>query len=52
MELDSAFGFAESGPWKHRQTQVDGGGIQSVYGMVEFDTELVVQIQFACDVYK
>src|SRR4030065_667052 len=47
MQLDRSLGGTERRPWKQRQTQVDGGGIQSVYGVVQIDAEAVVAVQLA-----
>ena len=30
VQFDSAFVFAELGPWKERQAEIDGGGIQGI----------------------
>lgn len=47
MQLDRRLGGAEWCPWKQRQTQVDGCGIQGVDGIVQVDTEAVVAVQLA-----
>ena len=47
MQLDRRLGGAKWRPWKQRQTQVDGRGIQGVDGVVQVDAETVVAIQLA-----
>lgn len=50
MKLEGSLGFAESRPWKHAQTQVDGARIQRVDGVVQLHRKAVVRIETACDV--
>ena len=37
VHLDRGFGCAEACPREHRETEVDGGGVQGVHGVVEID---------------
>lgn len=48
MHLDRGFMFAERRPGKEGQAQVDCGGIESVGGSIEFDTEFFIGIQGSC----
>jgi len=48
MHLDCGFMFAERRPGKQGQTQVDCGGIESVGGSIEIDTEIFIGIQGPC----
>jgi len=48
MQLDRRLGGAERRPWKQRQAQIDGRGIQGVDGVVQIDAKAVVAIQLAC----
>lgn len=52
MQLDGRFGRTEGCPWKQREVQVDGRGIQGVGGIVQLDTEAVVAIEPARPPYK
>ena len=45
MELDGAFAFAEKGPGKKRQTEVDRGGVEGIDGVLEFQTEILVGVK-------
>ena len=45
MEFDGALAFAESGPREQRQTQVDRCGIESVNGIPEFQTQILVAVE-------
>ncbi len=47
MQLDRCLGRAKRSPWKKRQTQVYGRGIQGVYGVVQIDAKTVVAVQLA-----
>jgi len=51
MELDCPFPFPELGPGKKSQTEVDGGRIQGVDCLIQFDTERVGGVKFSgfCD---
>src|SRR5260370_35460297 len=40
VELDAAFGPAELGPGKERETKIDGGGVECISGGLEFQTEV------------
>ncbi len=45
MELDGGFGAAERGPREQRETQVDGGGIQSIGRRLEFQAERFIGVE-------
>ena len=45
MQFNGAFGGAEAGPGKDGQAQVDGGGIEGVDGVFEFDAEVLIEIE-------
>ena len=47
MQLDRCLGGTKRRPWKQRQAQVDGRGIQCVDRVVQVDAEAVVAIQLA-----
>mgnify|MGYP001575620526 CR=1 FL=1 len=48
MHLDGCFGFTEGCPREKGQTQVDGGRIKGIGGLVEFYTEIIVFIKTSC----
>lgn len=48
VQFDGGLSFAELGPGKKRQKQIDGGGIQSVYRMVEFESEGIALVESPC----
>jgi len=45
MQFHSGFVGSEFGPREKRQTQIDGGGVQSVGRLIQFDTEGIVGIE-------
>jgi hypothetical protein len=45
VQFDSAFVLAKRGPWKKRQTQIDGRGIQGIGCLIELQPEIFVCIQ-------
>ena len=45
MQFDGALGLSEVGPGEHGQAQVDGGGVQGIDGVVEFQSQVVLGIQ-------
>lgn len=47
MQSDGCFGGTKRRPWKQRQAQVYGRGIQGVHGVVQIDAETLVAVQFA-----
>jgi len=49
VQRNSRFGRTKRRPRKHRQTQVDGAGIQSVDRVVEIDTERFASIETTGD---
>ena len=44
VQLDGRFGRAKRRPVKQAQAQIDGAGIECVYGVVQLDTERVACI--------
>src|SRR5215471_14111136 len=48
VHLHGGLGAAEVRPRKHRQTQIDGRGIQGVNGVVEIDPHAVAGIKPPC----
>jgi hypothetical protein len=48
MQLDSRFGRTKRCPRKHRQTQIDGGGVESVNRVFQIDSKGLVGIQPSC----
>lgn len=49
MEFDAGLVLAKLGPGKQRQTEINGGGVQSVNRLVEFHSEIVVDVEFSGD---
>ena len=47
MQLNGSFGGPEGGPAKDGQTQVDGGGIEGVDGVVEGEAEILSGVERA-----
>jgi hypothetical protein len=45
VQFDRALGALKARPRKKRQTQVDGGAVQRINRVVEFDAEVVVDIE-------
>ena len=45
VQFHSGFVGSEFGPRKKRQTQIDGGGIQGIGRLVQFDTEGIVDVE-------
>ena len=45
MQFDGGFGLAEARPGEHGQTQVDGGGVEGIDGIIQFQPQVVVGIQ-------
>ncbi len=45
MQFDGGFVASELGPREQRQTQIDGGGIERVHGLIEFQAEGVVGVK-------
>jgi len=44
VEFDGRFASAEARPREEGQTQVDGGGIESVDGLVQIDGEAIAGV--------
>jgi len=51
MEFDGPFAFPELGPREKSQTEVDGGRVQSIDGLIQFDAEGIggVKLSGFCD---
>ncbi len=47
MKLDGSLGFAKRGPVEQAQTQIDGGGVQSVDRVLELQPQVLVQVKLA-----
>src|SRR3954462_6291749 len=47
MEFDGRFASPEFRPRKERETKIDGGGIESVDGLIQLDGETIVSIELA-----
>jgi len=47
MKLDRPFVFAEDGPGKKGKAEVDGRGIESIDGLVEFQPEVLIGVENA-----
>lgn len=47
MQFHCAFVRSELGPGKKRQTQIDGGGVQGIGTLIQFDTEGIVGVEAA-----
>ena len=45
MQFHSAFVGSELGPWEKGETQIDGGGVQGIGGLIQFDSEGIVGIE-------
>ena len=49
MQLDGRLGFLEMRPREDRQAKIDGGGVEGVDRVVEFETKILVGIQLPGD---
>ena len=47
MHLDRRLGRTEMRPWEHRQAQIDGGGIQRVHRVRQFQPQRFVEVKLA-----
>ena len=45
VQLYCRLGRAKRCPWEHRQTQIDGGGIERIHGVGQFHAEVVSRVQ-------
>lgn len=45
MQFHSAFVSSELGPWEKGQTQIDRGGVQSIGGLIQFDSKGMVGVE-------
>ena len=52
MKLDGGLALAEVGPRKHRKTKIDSGGIECIHSLVEFDSEIVVDVETSSSMDK
>ena len=52
VEFDRRFCFAEVCPWEQRQTQVDGGGVESIDSFLQLQAEIVLGIEASCLGYQ
>ncbi len=48
VKLDRALVLSKDGPGKKRQTQIDGGGIQGIYSVIQIYPEGLADIKFSC----
>ena len=49
MEFDGSLGGPEASPGEGRKAHINGRGIEGVDGVVEFETEVFVEVQRAGD---
>lgn len=49
VQFDGCFCFTKRRLWKHRQAQVNSGGVERVDGVLQIDTEGVVGVKPACN---
>ena len=47
MQFHGAFVSSELGPGEKREAEVDGGGVQRIGGLIQFDTERIVGVEAA-----
>ena len=47
MQFHGAFVSSELGPGEKREAEIDGGGIQSIGGLIQFDPEGIVGVEVA-----
>ena len=47
MQFHGAFVSSELGPREKREAEIDGGGVQSIGGLIQFDTEGIVGVEAA-----
>ena len=45
MQFDGGLGLSEVRPGEHGQAQVDGGGVQGIDGVIEFQPQVVLGIE-------
>ena len=45
MQFHSALVGSELGPWEKGETQIDGGGVQGIGGLIQFDSEGIVGVE-------
>ena len=45
MHLDPSFGASKIGPWEETQREIDGGGIQSVNRVLQFQSEILSGVE-------
>ena len=44
MQFDGCFGLAKVSPWEYWQAEGDGCRIEGIYGLIEFDSKIVVDV--------
>ena len=52
MQLDRSLALAEYGPWEYGQAQIDGSGIEGVNGLLQFYSEIFVDVESSGDMYQ
>lgn len=52
MQLDGRFGGAKRCPGKHRQAQIDGGGVERIHRPVQLEREGIAGVQRACHAHQ
>src|SRR5262249_52474262 len=45
MQLNGSLAMGPGSPWEQGQTEVDGGRVQSVDGLLQFQTEFLMSIK-------
>src|SRR6266576_2537893 len=50
VKLDGSLGSLVAGPGKNTQTQIDGGGVQSINGTLQIQSKIAVGVQGPSDV--
>ena len=49
VKFDGGLALSKLRPGKKRKTEIDGGGVQSIYGLIEFQSEIVVAVELSGD---
>lgn len=47
MQFHGSLVGSELGPWEKRKTQIDGGGILGIGGLIQLDSEGIVGVEAA-----
>ena len=45
MQFHGSFALSKLGPGEKRKTQIDGGGVEGIGGLVQFDSEGIAGIK-------